>query len=80
MKIKIRLLTQLKQYLPDPDMAGDTQVLDVKENATIGEVLDELGIPLDMPKVIMLNDKQGKLEDRLKAEDRVTIFPPVGGG
>ncbi len=80
MKIEIRLLTQLKPYLPNPDIAGDTQIIDLKNDATIKDVIMELGIPLDMPKVIMLNEKQGKLEDKLKDGDRVTIFPPVGGG
>ena len=80
MKIEIRLLTQLKLYLPNPDIAGDTQTIDLKNDATVKDVMMELGIPLDMPKVIMLNEKQGKLEDKLKDGDRVTIFPPVGGG
>ena len=80
MKIEIRLLTQLKPYLPNPEVAGDTQIIDFKNDATVEEVMMELGIPLDMPKVIMLNEKQGKLEDHLKDGDRITVFPPVGGG
>ncbi len=80
MKIEIRLLTQLKPYLPNPDIAGDTQIIDLKNDATVKDVMMELGIPLDLPKVIMLNEKQGKLDDQLKDGDRVTIFPPVGGG
>jgi molybdopterin converting factor small subunit len=80
MKIEIRLLTQLKQYLPDPDMAGDTQMIEADGNATIQDVMTALGIPLDMPKVIMLNEKQGKLKDELKEGDRIIVFPPVGGG
>ena len=80
MKIEIRLLPQLKRYLPNPDIAGDTQMIDMKNEATIKDVLIELGIPLDMPKVILLNQKQGKLEDNLKDGDRIAVFPPVGGG
>ncbi len=80
MKIEIRLLTQLKPYLPNPDIAGDTQIIDLKNDATIKDVMMELGIPLDMPKVIMLNEKQGNLDDDLKEGDRITVFPPVGGG
>ena len=80
MKIEIRLLTQLKSYLPNSDIAGDTQIIDLKNDTTIKDVMMELGIPLDMPKVIMLNEKQGNLEDDLKDGDRITVFPPVGGG
>ena len=70
----------MKKYLPDPDLAGDTRSLDIKNNAAVKDLFKNLGIPLDTPKVIMLNDRQGTLEDALKAGDRVTVFPPVGGG
>ena len=80
MKIEIRLLTQLKPYLPNPEIAGDTQTIELTDDATVKDVMMNLGIPLDMPKVIMLNQKQGKLEDHLKDGDRITVFPPVGGG
>jgi molybdopterin synthase sulfur carrier subunit len=52
----------------------------LKNDATIKDVMMELGIPLDMPKVIMLNEKQGKLQDIIEDGDRITVFPPVGGG
>ena len=35
---------------------------------------------MSIPKVIMLNDRQGKVDDILKEGDKITIFPPVGGG
>ena len=70
----------MKQYLPDPDLAGDTRFLKIKNNAAVKDLFKDLGIPLDTPKVIMLNDRQGTLEDALKTGDRVTVFPPVGGG
>jgi sulfur-carrier protein len=80
MKIEVKLLTQMKKYLPDPDMAGNTRSLEIKANATVREMFIELGIPADMPKVIMLNERQGRLDDILKDGDKVSVFPPVGGG
>lgn len=80
MKIEIKLLTQMKQYLPDSDMPGNKRSFEIKENATIREMLSELGIPADTPKVILLNDRQGKLDDVLNEGDTITVFPPVGGG
>lgn len=80
MKIEIKLLTQMKQYLPDSDMPGNTRSVEIKDDATIREVLSVLGIPEDTPKVILLNDRQGRLDDRLNDGDRVTVLPPVGGG
>jgi len=80
MKIEVKLLTQMKKYLPDPDMAGNTRTMEIKEKATIRDMFLELGIPADTPKVILLNDRQGKLDDILKDGDKVSVFPPVGGG
>jgi len=80
MKIKIRFLTQMKQYLPDSDMPGNIRSVEVKDHTTIRKVLSELGIPEDIPKVILHNDRQGRLDDILNEGDVVTIVPPVGGG
>ena len=80
MQIEIKLFTQLKQYLPDTDLAGSSRFLDIAEPATVQDVLQKLGIPLEMPKVIMINERQGAMDDDLAANDRLTIFPSVGGG
>jgi len=80
MQIEIKLLTGLKRYLPDPDLTGTVRTLEIAEPATVKTVLEKLNIPLDMPKVIMVNDRQGALDDPIASGDRVTVFPPVGGG
>ncbi len=80
MHIEIKLLTGLKQYLPDPDATGTLRHMEIAEPATVKHVLDKLSIPPDTPKVIMINDRQGALEDEVSPGDRVTLFPPVGGG
>jgi sulfur carrier protein ThiS len=80
MKIKIKLLTQMKEYLPDSDLPGNTRAVEVGDGAAIRQVLSELGLPEDTPKVILLNDRQGKLDDILKEGDTITVVPPVGGG
>ena len=80
MQIEIRLLIQLKQYLPQPDSAGNVRSLEIAEPATVRDVLEKLGIPHDIPKIIMINSRQGSIDDEVGPLDRVTIFPPVGGG
>jgi molybdopterin synthase sulfur carrier subunit len=80
MQIEIRLLTQLKQYLPQPDSGGSVRSLEIAEPATVRDVLEKLRIPHDIPKIIMINERQGSIDDGIAPLDRVTIFPPVGGG
>jgi molybdopterin synthase sulfur carrier subunit len=80
MQIEIRLLIQLKQYLPQPDSGGSVRSLEIAEPATVRDVLEKLRIPHDIPKIIMINERQGSIDDGIAPLDRVTIFPPVGGG
>jgi sulfur carrier protein ThiS len=80
MQIEIKLFAQLKLYLPDPALVGSSRFFEITEPATVKDVLQKLGIPLDMPKVIMINERQGAMDDDLAANDRLTIFPSVGGG
>ncbi|MCG6879282.1 MAG: MoaD/ThiS family protein [Deltaproteobacteria bacterium] len=80
MQIEVRLLTGLKRYLPAPEATGTVRPLEIAEPATVKDVLKKLGIPLHMPKVIMINDRQGALDSEVALGDRITVFPPVGGG
>lgn len=79
-RIEIRLFSYFEKYLPDPESANNSCYLDIKEKTTVREVLGELGVPLDIPKVIILNNEQGSLEGVLKNGDNLTIIPPMAGG
>jgi molybdopterin converting factor small subunit len=79
-RIKIRLFSHFEKYLPDPKSADNSCYLNMKEKATVREVLSELGMPLGIPKVIILNNEQGSLEGVLKNGDILTIIPPMAGG
>ena len=78
--IEIRLFSYFKKYLPDPGSVDNSCFLDIEENTAVKRVLSELGVPLDIPKVIRINNQEGHLEDILKNGDSLTIFPPMAGG
>ena len=80
MQIEVKLLMQFRSYLPNPDLPGTTRSITIGVNARIRDLFSTLEIPLESPKVILLNQRQAAPEDTLKEGDRVTIFPPVGGG
>ena len=44
------------------------------------EVLDVLEIPAEEVAIFLINGFHSKLEDPVKDEDVLAIFPPVGGG
>ena len=80
MHIEIKLLSQLKTYLPDHPRLGKVGSLELGAGATVQDALAQLAIPVDMPKILLVNRRQARLEDELQEGDRVTVFPPMGGG
>jgi sulfur-carrier protein len=73
--IELNLFATIAKYLP-----GDKQRCQVNENTSVDELIQELGIPDDLVKLIFINGKRVQRTHRLKQGDRLGIFPPVGGG
>lgn len=44
------------------------------------DVIDVLEIPAEEVAIFLINGFHSKLEDPVKDEDVLAIFPPVGGG
>ena len=79
MQVQIQLFASLASYLP-ADSRGKAMDLEVEPGSTIGQALDKLQIPMDSVKLIFQNGIHAKLEDTLQENDRIGVFPPVGGG
>jgi molybdopterin converting factor small subunit len=79
MPLKILLSSTLRKYYPDYDpLKGLELVFDGKK--TVGEVCRKINIPVEKIKVIMINGKNESLDYILRGDERVGLFPPVGGG
>jgi len=78
MQIKIQLFATLQSYLVQGSKG--TQVLNVPEGASVLQVLNQLKIPKEIPKIILINGLQKKVEDVLREGDTVSVFPPIAGG
>ena len=84
MQVEVRMFMEYRQYLPEDAVEGKTQVT-VEEGITVDGLLTQLGIPLDEPKILVINGIShgacGSVPGhKLKDGDVVSIFPPVGGG
>lgn len=79
MKIDLNLFASLAPLLPVKG-GGHSCVLDVAEGKKVSDVLDELKIPEDLPKIVFLNGLHAKGDEVLKDGDRLTVFPPIAGG
>ena len=79
MKVELNLYATLARYLPAEASAG-SGMLDVSPGITVNELLDQLGIPADLVKLIFINGTHANGDAVLKEGSRVGVFPPVGGG
>ena len=84
MNVEVRMFMDFKKYLPSDSINGKAEIC-LKEGSTLEDLLKTLGIPVNQPKIIVINGiSQGVStkvgEQVLKEEDVVSIFPPVAGG
>ncbi len=79
MNIEVHLFASLIKYLP-PEAEGRRVNLAVSAGTTVAEVLDQLGIPQEFTKLIMIDGVHQKPDMVLQAGNVLSVFPPVAGG
>ena len=79
MKVHVRLFASLDRYAPSGKKADDHAVT-LEGEATVGSLLDRLGVPAGVVKLIFVNGVHATPETVLRPGDRVGVFPPVAGG
>ena len=78
MILQVRLYATLRQYAPDSPHGALT--VELPDGATISEIFDALAIPAEEVRLVMVNGVDREFDTVLSPQDRVGIFPPVGGG
>ena len=79
MKIYLNLYASLAEYLPDR-VRGNPNSIELPQGPTIRQLIEQLHIPLDTPRIIFLNGAHAPLEALLNEGDRLGLFPPLAGG
>jgi len=79
MKIQVALYATLTKYLP-PDAQNRKATIGVKDGITVREVMDQLGIPRDLPNILLVNGRQAPEDTVLRDGETLSIFPPLAGG
>lgn len=74
MEIEVRLFAYFR------DGRGKILKLQVDENTTPLDVLNELKIDIKDVAILLVNGIDGKTDYKFKDNDRLSLFPPVGGG
>ena len=76
MTILVKVYATLREYT-----GGEgTFTLSYDGNVTVSKLLENLGVPREEVKMIMVNGRRSKPEKTLSDGDRVAVFPPIAGG
>lgn len=77
MNLSIRFFANFRRYSPDQQTRS---LIEVPPGVTAADVLTELGLPEDLPKIILINGRPVNQRAQLSEGDELTVFPPVEGG
>ncbi|MDD2218908.1 MAG: MoaD/ThiS family protein [Desulfoplanes sp.] len=75
MRIDVKCFATLRGFTPDGGQ------MDVVPPLTLSGLLEKLGVPEKEVRLVFVNGKNESHWSReVQADDRIGIFPPVGGG
>lgn len=79
MPLQVLLAATLRKYVPGYDPLTGLAVT-VPSGTTIRALVQQLGLPEEDVKLIMVNGIVSSWDAVLAGHERVAFFPPVGGG
>jgi sulfur-carrier protein len=77
--IEVRLFANFRDYLPTGSNSFGV-IKSIEGQMTIKELVREMGLPENSPKVIIVNGLHANLDYLLNEGDVISIFPPLAGG
>jgi sulfur carrier protein ThiS len=83
MEVKVRLFGNLGYYMTTDLTTGGNRFSFSKafpNGTTVHEMLEIIGLPKDVPAVVIINNRSVNSEYVLKDQDSVDVFRPSGGG
>lgn len=72
--IEVRLFATFR------DGREKTLFLEAQKYSCAADILNHLNIPVEEVSILLINGRHSKPEAKLKDEDVLALFPPVGGG
>jgi sulfur-carrier protein len=79
MPLTIFLNASLRRYVPGYDPYRGIS-LDAPPGATVARIIAELGLPLKEVTLIMVDGRRREADFLLAGDERLGLFPPIGGG
>ena len=79
MHVTVKLYATLSRY-GSGEKAGAPFNVEIAEGATLRDLVAHLKIPTEETRILFVNGIIQEPDYRLKSNDDVGIFPPIGGG
>ena len=79
MEIEVRLFAILQKHLP-PGSGAYSCRLHMGDGSRVKDALTRLSLPVELPKILLVNGVKSSDEVALKDGDVLSVFPPLGGG
>jgi molybdopterin converting factor small subunit len=77
MTVRVHLLGYLAKYSP---LGQEKFKLDLSPEAKVGALLEKIGFPPAIERMILVNGRQSNADTPLGEDDEVFIFSPATGG
>jgi sulfur carrier protein ThiS len=79
LRVEVRVFSGLEKFLPHKRF-GEPLPVELPEGGTIRDLLQKTGIPEDQVFTILVDGKHQSLDHAVGDGERISLFPPVGGG
>jgi molybdopterin synthase sulfur carrier subunit len=77
--VRVFLSSTLRRCIPGYD-PSEGVLFSVDQKTTILDLCRLMQIPLNKIKIIMVNGRNASFDYELRGDERVGLFPPMGGG
>lgn len=74
MKVEVRLFATFRYN------RNKKEILDVNDETRVKEIVQYLNIDESEIAILLVNGRDGDIEQKLYDGDTISLFPPVGGG
>ena len=79
MTVTVRLFATFRDFLPQHASRSGLQ-MEVHEHDTVQALIQVLGVPDELPKIVLVNGQHASENSVLTNGDIVSVFPPLIGG
>jgi sulfur carrier protein ThiS len=79
MLVEVRVFSGLERFL-EKKRFGEPFSVEIQEGSSLRDLLEQIGIPEDQVFTTLIDGKHRETDYILNEGERVSLFPPVGGG